>query len=195
MREYSIDIANEQDHLAIDEERLREVVRRTLDLEGVASAEISLAIVDDATIHELNRRHLDHDYATDVLSFLLERADRRANGQETAAGAESRGPGAAAGGGFSPTSISYLEGEIVASAEMAARRAAEFGWSPGDELVLYVVHGLLHLTGHDDGAEEEQTRMRSREREILRTWGLAPRYDEADGRPPQDEAGSTGGVT
>ena len=38
------------------------------------SATISLAVVDDDTIHELNRRHLDHDWPTDVLSFVLEDA-------------------------------------------------------------------------------------------------------------------------
>ncbi|MEX0702423.1 MAG: rRNA maturation RNase YbeY [Planctomycetales bacterium] len=189
MSRFSIDIANEQDRLPVDQDRLREVVERTLELENVAAAEIGVAVLDDAAIHELNRRHLGHDYPTDVLSFLLERVDGRRSMVE----GRTIDPQLSTID-LQPSTIDYLEGEIVVSAEMAARRAAEFGWSPDDELVLYVVHGLLHLTGHDDGTEAERARMRSREREILQTWGLSPRYDEGErGPPPRDDEGSTGG--
>ena len=43
-----------------------------------------------------------------------------------------------------------LEGEVVVGAETALRAAPQFGWSPHDELLLYVIHGTLHLVGHDD---------------------------------------------
>ncbi|MEX0718851.1 MAG: rRNA maturation RNase YbeY [Planctomycetaceae bacterium] len=214
MPRYAIDIANEQDRLPVDEVRLRDVIARTLELENVAAAEISLAIVDDATIHELNRRHLAHDYPTDVLSFLLDRVERASGRREPAGDSNSRdepSAGIAIGddmdsgrSGDAPegsrpplarTTLDYLEGEIVVSADTAARQAGEFGWSPGDELVLYVVHGLLHLTGHDDGAEAKRAGMRSREREILRTWGLSPRYDDGGGERPPEMNGSTGGHT
>ncbi len=67
-----IDITNEQSLLDIDEPRLREAISRVLAAESVHEAVISLAIVDDATIRPLNARYLGHDYATDVLSFVLE---------------------------------------------------------------------------------------------------------------------------
>ncbi len=58
----------------METEAVREVVTQVLRGEQVDQAEISVAIVDDAEIHELNRRFLDHDYPTDVLSFVLENA-------------------------------------------------------------------------------------------------------------------------
>jgi probable rRNA maturation factor len=107
---------------------------------------VSIAVVDNAEIHALNRRHLQHDYPTDVLSFLLEETGER------------------------------LEGEIVASAQTAAAQAARYGWSAEDELLLYVIHGALHLVGYDDQTPEAQERMRRRESQLLAHFGLTPRY-------------------
>jgi probable rRNA maturation factor len=143
-----IDIANEQSLLAIDEPRLREGISRVLAGEDIHHASISLAILDDAAIRPLNAQYLGHDYATDVLSFVLERSADR------------------------------LEGEIIASAGTAIRSAARFGWQPADELLLYVIHGALHLVGYDDLTPEKQARMRDREREHLAHFGLVPRYVE-----------------
>ncbi|HUG92091.1 MAG TPA: rRNA maturation RNase YbeY [Planctomycetaceae bacterium] len=157
--DYQIEIANSQEFLEIDEAFLRDVVSRTLAEEHVARAELSLAIVGDEAIRQLNRGYLDHDEPTDVLSFLL------------GVGQVSRRPRAAPRGAGK-----FLEGEIVVSAETAVRRAAEFSWSPGEELVLYMVHGLLHLAGYDDLTAAEKRLMRRRERAILALWGLAPRY-------------------
>ena len=67
--------------------------------------------MDDRTIQQLNRQYLDHDEPTDVLSFLLEREAER------------------------------LEGEIVVSRDTAACSAPAYGWTPADELLLYVIHG------------------------------------------------------
>jgi probable rRNA maturation factor len=122
--------------------RLQEAVRRVLAAAKVASAEVSLAIVDDPTIHQLNRRHLEHDYATDVLSFVLE-----------------EGP-------------EHLEGEIIVSWDHARTLAAEVGWNAEDELLLYVIHGALHLVGFDDHHPDDRQRMRAAETEQLRSWGL-----------------------
>lgn len=145
----TVDITDQQSALKLSRPRLRQVVQRTLLHERLAEAEISLAFVGDAAMHLLNRRHLDHDYPTDVLSFLLS------------------SPGA-----------SPLEGEIVISTETAIRQAEEFGWSPADEVTLYVVHGLLHLCGYDDHVPQDREAMRRRERDILQIWGLTPHYPE-----------------
>ena len=71
MTEFALDISDQQSLLAVDHDRLRTVVARVLTAEQIASAEISLALVDDAEIHRINREFLGHDYATDVISFVL----------------------------------------------------------------------------------------------------------------------------
>jgi probable rRNA maturation factor len=128
----------------MDEARLIEGVRRVMQAAGVASGDISLTIVDNAQMHELNRRHLQHNYPTDVLSFLLEHENDR------------------------------LEGEIIVSADYAAEEAMKYGWPAADELLLYVVHGTLHLVGYDDTTPAAAAEMRRQEREILAWFGLSP---------------------
>ena len=143
---FTIDVNNDQPTLAVDVDRLRLAVENVLVSAGIAEAEVSVAIVDDPTIHRLNADFLQHDYPTDVLSFLLERDGDR------------------------------LDGEIIASADTAIRNAAEFSWPAADELLLYVIHGALHLVGFDDTSDELKTAMQAAEREHLGRFGLAPRY-------------------
>jgi probable rRNA maturation factor len=145
---FQISITNVQTTHAIDCDRLEAAVRTVLEEEGAKSATISVAVVDDATIHRLNRYYLQHDEPTDVLSFVLDENEKT------------------------------LDGEIVISANTAAATAARFGWTIGDELLLYVVHGTLHLVGYDDRAPEALREMRDRERHYLMAFGLTPRYDE-----------------
>jgi probable rRNA maturation factor len=132
----------------VDEERLRSAVQTVLHGESVESATISIAIVDDATIERLNRGYLKHDGPTDVLSFMLEADGTR------------------------------LDGEVIVSAETAAKSAVHFGWDTGDELLLYVIHGTLHLLGHDDETSEARSAMRERERHYLSLFGVTPRHDD-----------------
>jgi probable rRNA maturation factor len=146
---YRIEIANEQDAESVNVGRLRKAVRLVLREEGVAAATVSVAIVDDECIRGLHRDYLSIDSATDVLSFVLEE------------------------------SKSELEGEVIASAETAAAAAARFGWPADDELLLYVIHGTLHLVGYDDCDSKSRLKMRARERRYLASFGLAPRYGEA----------------
>ena len=140
----SIEITNEQSILDFDAARLEGAAEAIVRDAGITEGQLSVAVVDDATIHELNRRFLEHDYPTDVLSFVLEREGRR------------------------------LEGEVVASAETAARAAAEYGWPADDELLLYVVHGTLHLVGHDDRTSGQRAAMRRQERRYLAAVGVRP---------------------
>lgn len=136
-------IASPQEAVEIDRGHFRAVVRAVLDGEGVADAEISLAFVDDATIHRLNKRYLDHDEPTDVLSFPLSEANAK-----------------------------KLSGELVIGAEVALAQAAQRGHDVKAELTLYVVHGLLHLCGYDDRDDAQAARMRERERHYLKALGL-----------------------
>jgi probable rRNA maturation factor len=134
---------------------IRDAVRRILDLEQVASAELSVAVIDDAAIHKINRDHLGHDFPTDVISFVY--------GSSRAAPAISSAP---RGAGLS------IEGEIVVSAETALREAPKHGWTARSELLLYIAHGLLHLCGYDDLTPSEKRIMRRRERSALQVLGI-----------------------
>ncbi len=138
-----IAVASPQEAVAIDRRRLREVVRVVLEGEGVADYEISLAFVDNTTIHRLNLRYLQHDEPTDILTFPLSDPNAKA-----------------------------LAGELVIGAEVALTQAAERGHDVQDELVLYVIHGLLHLCGFDDHDAEDVLAMRARERHYLQLVGL-----------------------
>src|SRR6516164_8316756 len=134
----SISIATPQEIVPIDRARMREAVRIVLAGEDVADYEISLAFVDNSTIHRLNQRYLQHDEPTDVLSFPL-----------------------------SEPNATKLAGELVVGVEVAAEQAADRGHDIQDELTLYVIHGLLHLCGYDDHEDDERAAMRERERFYL----------------------------
>lgn len=146
---FTIEIADDEQPHAIDRARLKKAVRGILQEAGIESAEISIAIVNDERMHELNRQYLQHDYSTDVLSFVLEYDE-----------AEKR-----------------LDGEIVASSDYAAREAPRYGWTADDEILLYVIHGCLHLVGHDDTTSLGQADMQAAESRHLARLGLTHRYD------------------
>jgi probable rRNA maturation factor len=141
---FQIDVANQQNSLSVNKPRLRRAVKAVLEGESIARAQVSVAVVDDETIGRLNRRYLNHDHATDVLSFLLERDGDR------------------------------LEGEVIVSGQTAAAAAGRYGWSGENELLLYVIHGTLHLAGYGDETRGEKLRMRRRERAYLAGFGLKP---------------------
>ncbi len=141
--------------MPVDGGRIKAAVRAALQAEGIERAAVSVAVVDDATIAGLSARFLGEGEPTDVLSFVLERED------------------------------GYLEGEVVVNAQRAAAEACRFGWSPADELLLYVVHGTLHLAGYEDTTSDGRQAMRRRERACLARFGLAVSYrPEGPGRRP-----------
>jgi probable rRNA maturation factor len=145
-----ISIACPGEIIPIDRAHMRNVVRTILEGEGIADAEISLAFVDNPTIHTLNKRYLDHDEPTDVLSFPL-----------------------------SEPNAKKLAGELVLGVEVAQAEAAERGHDVNAELTLYVIHGLLHLCGYDDKSSETRVEMRQRERHYLTVLGV-PDISEED---------------
>src|SRR5260370_12005113 len=138
-----VSLAVPQEIVTVDHARIRQAARTVLEGESVADAEISLAFVDNATIHQLNQRYLQHDEPTDVLSFPL-----------------------------SEPNAKRLAGELVIGAEVARAQAESRGHDIQAELALYVIHGLLHLCGYDDKSETEARKMREQERRYLRELGL-----------------------
>ncbi len=177
---YEIEIADHQDCLTIDEEFVRTIVRQTLQTEQVAAATISVAIVDNAQIHELNRQYLNHDYETDVLSFLLEMSSDPLAQQL---------PDTPRGNGKT------IDGEVIVSAEMAIDMAADYSWESLDELTLYIVHGLLHLCGYDDLTANELPVMRARECHVFEVLGRPKPTRDASDQGHVDEARPFNGQT
>ncbi|MCS7020794.1 MAG: rRNA maturation RNase YbeY [Gemmataceae bacterium] len=126
----------------MDYASLKQAARTLLEEEGIKSAKITIAIVTDEHIHRLNRQFLQHDEPTDVLTFP-----------------------------YSKGTTPHLEGEIVISYETAQHEAAERGHATATEVILYVIHGCLHLCGYDDTSPEAATAMRQRERHYLLRLG------------------------
>jgi probable rRNA maturation factor len=110
---------------------------------GHIRSELSLSLIDDEEIRELNRRYRGIDRPTDVLSFSL------FEGQ----GAEHRGA---------------LLGDVVIGIETAARQAAARHRGLDDEVARLLVHGVLHLLGHDHEDDAQARRMRGEERRVWR---------------------------
>ncbi|MGD9856289.1 MAG: rRNA maturation RNase YbeY [Planctomycetaceae bacterium] len=152
-------LADEQDFVEVDADHLLQIAAAVLRDEQITQAEVSLALVDDASIHEINRRYLNHDFPTDVISFSLQDDDGPPRA-ETHRGRRGR----------------LLEGEIVISGETASRVAQEWGAAPEAEVALYLVHGLLHLCGYDDHSAADRSEMRQRERTHLQKFGIRPNY-------------------
>jgi len=112
------------------------------------ASELSLVLADDATVRDLNRRWRGQDRPTNVLSFP-------------------------AGGGPAPVA---LLGDVVLAFETVAREADEQGKSLGDHLAHLVVHGVLHLLGHDHEQDRAAKRMEALETGILAGLGIADPY-------------------
>ncbi|MGI9515985.1 MAG: rRNA maturation RNase YbeY [Pirellulaceae bacterium] len=146
---------NQAADFEIDEPLICSIISRILGDAGFRRGSVSIAIVDDPTIHELNRQYLQHDYATDVLSFVLDRDDTR----------------------------DWLEGEVIASFETARQMAADYDWAPASELLLYLIHGTLHLTGLEDAGDEQRQQMREAESRYLSLAGLEQPPEEPGEEP------------
>lgn len=157
---HQIEIADQQT-MPIDSPRCIEAARLIMEDYGITRSEISLAFVDDAAIRELNRQYLNHDWETDVISFVLELEQ------------------------------DFLAGQLIVSTETAARVADEMKSSPDDEVLLYVIHGMLHLVGFDDTDDDSANEMRAAERDYLKRFAVEHRWqdstDDVD-TPEQNDA-------
>jgi probable rRNA maturation factor len=127
---------------------LEQAARSVLDLSGAPDADLTIALVDEARIQGLNRDFLAHDAPTDVLSFPAGEPDPE-------------------------TGRCYL-GDVVISFARAAEQARERGHAVEAEMQLLVVHGVLHLLGHDHAAASEKTRMWAAQAEVLQRLGVSP---------------------
>lgn len=135
-----------------DRRALRAVCAAALAGEGVTGPVVlTVTLVDDEEIREINRKHRQIDRPTDVLSFpLIDGTDAFAL----------------------PPGVPRELGDVVVSYPRAVAQAEEYGHSVERELAYLVIHGVLHILGHDHEIPSEQAVMRAREEAALAAVGL-----------------------
>lgn len=124
-----------------DEARVVAIAKVAMQHLDVAEGELSVLLTDDATIHPLNRDWRGKDRPTDVLSFSQLEGDPV--------------PG-----------LPLVLGDVVISLETAQRQADERGHSLENEVQVLLVHGIVHLLGHDHEVDDEAEEMEAIERAI-----------------------------
>lgn len=120
--------------------------------------DVALTLVDNETIHEINRTHRQIDRPTDVLSFPLIAPEVFADYDKMEAQAEDY---------FDPDSGELLLGDIVLSLDKVKSQAAEYGHSEKREYAFLIAHSMLHLFGYDHMTPEEAAIMEEKQRQIL----------------------------
>lgn len=150
-----IDYTNEQDKLAPPEDieqLIEDCARAALEEEEIEDdAEVSITLVDNARIRELNAEFREIDRETDVLSFPL---------------------GDDEGFEVDPDADAILLGDIVISLERAAAQAKEYGHSFRREVAFLITHSLFHLLGYDHMTPEEETEMFAKQEKVLEKLGI-----------------------
>ena len=141
----TVSVQNRQGAVRVSLPRLRDLGQRALAALDRADREVHVTIVDDRSIRRLHGRYLGSRRATDVIAFNLE----------------------------GPVS-SPLLGQVVISAETAARQSRRVGVPVALEIDLLLVHGLLHLAGWDDHSPREARLMHERARAILSAGARRP---------------------
>lgn len=143
-------------------------------------AEISLVLADDATLRRHNRDYRGIDKPTNVLAFAAAEAPGETGGPPE----DAEGP--------------LLLGDVLLARETLIREAGEQGKRPADHLCHLVVHGVLHLLGHDHLSEDEAQIMERLEVAALGRLGIADPYaatGAAVGVPPGASSGASPGAS
>jgi len=136
----------------ISQRALQRTAEALLAAAGESGSTLSLSFVGDAAMRTLNRESRGKDRATDVLSFPL--LDARPTGTPNGPRPE------------------RMLGDIVISVDAAARQAAVYDAKLEAELTRLMIHGLLHLLGHDHELPGERALMEREERRLARSIGL-----------------------
>jgi probable rRNA maturation factor len=132
----AIFVADEQVDVEVDVDRLQRLTQHVLVDRGVPDAmEVSVLLVDTDAITALNRAHMAATGPTDVLAFPLDAPGETPHGE-----------------------VAIL-GDVVVCPAVASAQAGDHGKTVDEEIDLLVVHGLLHLLGHDHAEEDERTEM------------------------------------
>ena len=106
--------------------------------EGRKTGEISVVFCSDAYLLEINRRYLQHDYFTDIITF-----------------------------DYGDPEKGKIAGDLMIGIDTVAANAEKYGVSFENELRRVIIHGILHLCGYGDKSPEEETKMRALENKYL----------------------------
>ncbi|MEO6913912.1 MAG: rRNA maturation RNase YbeY [Candidatus Baltobacteraceae bacterium] len=136
----------------VDSRALKRVAEQLLGAVHERGSSLSLSLVSDRAIQELNRVHRGQDRPTDVLSFpLAQIAD--------------------------PAQIERMLGDVVISIETARRQAADYDAPLQDEVHRLLIHGILHVLGHDHEEAAERVEMEREERRLAAEIGMRWPYE------------------
>jgi len=140
----SILIENRQKKISVDLRRIRRLLCKIMKYLDCKDKEICLSFVDNNEIREINKRYLNRDYPTNVITFSLTEGEF---------------------GNINPKVL----GDIVISVETALQDAGEAGIELNDELEYLMIHGMLHLLNydHEDTSEDEAEKMEKKEQEVF----------------------------
>ena len=155
-------IENEQDEIQINDEienTIKRVIEASLEYENCDfDAEVSVTIVDNEAIREINKETRNLNMPTDVLSFPMLYFDKDGNIIDS---------------DYDMDGEVYILGDIVISAERAKMQAEEFGHSIMREYAFLIAHSMLHLLGYDHMEEEERMVMEEKQRNVLDHLGIS----------------------
>ncbi len=137
----------------IDGHAIKRTAKKLLAAVDQRESALSISFVDDQEIRELNRAHRGKDKPTDVLSFpLWEEGDAHLG--------------------------EHLLGDVVISVDTARRQAADYDASLEAEINRLLIHGVLHVMGHDHEETAEREEMRAEERRLAQAIGLIWPYED-----------------
>lgn len=142
-----IDLIDETGRAALDHVRLQQVIDAAIATDGLGPSALTVLLVDDAESARLHQEHFDDPDTTDVMTFPDGSADPE-------------------------TGRTHL-GDLAVCVDVAERAARERGRSTNDELILYVLHGVLHLLGYDDIDADDQAAMWAEQCRLLATVGIS----------------------
>lgn len=155
-------IENQQDKLeytnALDS-LIKDAIIKSLENEGFDTpSEISVTIVDNEQIRNINKDHRGIDKATDVLSFpMLDMIDGTLEADE---------------GDYDMDENKLILGDIVVSLEKAKEQADDYGHSLEREIAFLVTHGIFHLLGYDHENKDDEEIMIGKQEKVLISMGL-----------------------
>lgn len=133
-----LEIINRQKKKKINLRKIKSLLKKIFTLLGIPSKRISVVFCDNNLIRNLNKKFFKKVYVTDVISFPLKDA----------------------------FDANYL-GEVVVSVDAAVKAARQRKVNWQEELVLYLIHGILHLAGYNDRTKKQREAMERKQNEIL----------------------------
>lgn len=131
-----ITVVNLQKRIPLKIQSILKAAQAVLSHEGIKAAQLSIVFVNDPRMKFLNKKYLNENHPTDVLSFDFSRHSDPA-------------------------------GEIIISTDTAIKNAKIYKTTPQREILLYVVHGILHLLGYDDHSDSDIRKMRRKEELLM----------------------------